>query len=287
MTDVDRTFTREGRLLHIEGVNLSLGEGSERRLILRDVNADVANIVRPGKQQGQVIGFLGPSGIGKTQLFRTIAGFQQPDSGKVLVGKDQNPTEPGMVGVVTQHYRVFNHRTVLDNLVFAGIQGSLSKAEATDKANEYLSQFDLSDQRNHWPARLSGGQRQRLAILQQIMVGHDTICMDEPFSGLDINQVQKVARLISALTSKDEFLTIIVVTHDIGAALEVSDTLWLMGQERDPEKPAEFLPGARIVAQSDLIAEGLAWDPDIRHNPKYIELEKLVANKFRELTHVA
>ena len=286
MASIDRTSTRKEVLLHVENISLSLGIGSERRLILRDVDAEIRNVVRPGMQQGQVVGFLGPSGIGKTQLFRIVAGFQQPDEGQVLVGTEQIVTSAGRIGVVSQNYLVLNHRTVFGNLAFAAMQGGLSKCEAADKANHYLEQFDMIGHRNRWPAELSGGQRQRLAILQQVLVGHQTICMDEPFSGLDVNQVHKVAQLISNLTSHDELLTIIVVTHDIGAALEVSDTLWLMGHEPNLEKPGEFLPGARIIAQSDLIAEGLAWDPDLRTNPKFRELEGIVTERFRTLTHV-
>ncbi len=283
---MDRAYTRNEMLINVQGVSLSLGEGKNRRLILREVNAEVRNIVRPGLEQGQTVGFLGPSGIGKTQLFKTIAGFQKPDEGSVLVGVNQVPTAAGLIGVVSQYYRVLNHRTVLDNLIFAGKQGGLTKGEAKDKSQSYLEKFDLSNQRKNYPGRLSGGQRQRLAILQQIMLGHQTICMDEPFSGLDVNQVHKVATLLSELTSHNELLTIIVVTHDIGAAIEVSDTLWLMGQEPNPEKPDEFLPGARIVDQCDLIAEGLAWDPAIRQNPKFLELESKVAERFRTLTRI-
>ena len=283
---MNRAYTRNEMLINVQGVSLSLGEGKNRRLILREVNAEVRNIVRPGLQQGQTVGFLGPSGIGKTQLFKIIAGFQKPDAGSVLVGVDQVQTASGLIGVVSQYYRVLNHRTVLGNLIFAGKQGGLTKGEAMDKAQSYLEKFDLSNQRKNYPGRLSGGQRQRLAILQQIMLGHQTICMDEPFSGLDVNQVHKVATLLSELTSHNELLTIIVVTHDIGAAIEVSDTLWLMGQEPNPEKPDEFLPGARIVDQCDLIAEDLAWDPAIRQNPKFLELESRVAERFRSLTRI-
>jgi ABC-type nitrate/sulfonate/bicarbonate transport system ATPase subunit len=283
---MDRQYTRNEPLLSVSNVSLSLGEGTDRRLILRDVNAEIRNVVRPGMKQGQVTGFLGPSGIGKSQLFKIIAGFNGPDEGMVKVGLEQVPTKAGLIGVVDQHYRVLRHRNVIDNLVLAGKQSGLSKSDAKEKALAYLEQFDLSKQLRNYPDRLSGGQRQRLAILQQLMLQHQIICMDEPFSGLDVNQVHKVAKLISDLTSQDEFLTIIVVTHDIGAAIEVSDTLWLMGQELNPEKPDEFLPGARIVDQCDLIAEELAWDPGIRQNPKFFKLESNVAERFRSLTRV-
>jgi len=284
---IDRTYTRGAPLLTVEDVCLSLGQGEKRKLILNGVNAQVQNIQRPGKDQGQVVGFLGPSGIGKTQLFKLIAGFNRPDSGIIRVGPDQEIARPGLVGVVEQHYVVFEHMTTIDNLVFAGTKGGLGRKEAKEQGLSYLEKFDLIEQRDNWPGSLSGGQRQRLAILQQLMVGHHTICMDEPFSGLDVNQVHKVARLIAELTSNNELLTIIVVTHDIGAAIEVSDTLWLMGHEPDPEKSGEFLPGARILSQADLIGEGLAWDPDIRQNPDFLKFEAYVAGVFKTLTRVA
>lgn len=283
---MNRMYTRNELLLSVSNVSLSLGEGSQRRLILRDVNLEVRNVVRPGMQQGQVIGLLGPSGAGKTQLFKIIAGFGSGDTGSVKVGVEQVPTRAGMIGVVDQHYRVFMHRTVLDNLILAGVQSELKKSDAEEKARSYLEQFDLGNQVGNYPGRLSGGQRQRLAILQQLMLGHQIICMDEPFSGLDVNQVHKVAKLISSLTAIDEFLTIIVVTHDIGAATEVSDTIWLMGHEPDPAKPGEFLTGARIVEQYDLIDAGLAWDPDIRQNSRFLEFEAMVAGRFRTLTKI-
>ena len=143
---MNRAYTRNEMLINVQDVSLALGEGKDRRLILREVNAEVRNLVRPGLEQGQTVGFLGPSGIGKTQLFKIIAGFQKPDTGSVLVGVDQVPTASGLIGVVSQYYRVLNHRTVLDNLTFAGKQGGLTKGDARDKAQSYLEKFDLSGQ---------------------------------------------------------------------------------------------------------------------------------------------
>jgi ABC-type nitrate/sulfonate/bicarbonate transport system ATPase subunit len=284
MTEIDRSYDEHETLLTVSDVNLTLGKGDRARLILRDVDLVVKNIVRPGMQQGQVKGLLGPSGIGKTQLFRIIAGAQKPDTGSVLVGIDQAPAEPGQVGVVTQHYHVFRHMTVLQNLVFAGMKGGLSRAEAKEKAEYYLRLFDIFAQKDLWPyGQISGGQRQRVAIIQQVLAGHKFICMDEPFSGLDVNQVENVEDLTSKLTREDELLTIIVITHDIAAAIAVSDELWLMGLEHD-DATNGFKPGARIVKRMDLIKEGLAWDPDIRHNPRFLETQRLIAENFRTLS---
>lgn len=290
MVDVNRDYTIAETLLSIQGVHLWLGKGARRRLILRDVDFRIDNIVRPGLKQGQVKGLLGPSGIGKTQLSKVITGNINPKrddvdlTGSVFVGVDQVPPTPGMVGVVTQKYEVIPSMTVLGNLVFAGMRGGLSKAEAKEKAEHYLELFGLTAQRNLWPeTQISGGQRQRVAIIQQVMVGHKFIFMDEPFSGLDVIRMEQVAALIAKLTSEDELLTIIVVTHDIGAAISVSDELILMGLERD-EGTGAFKEGARIVARSDLVQEGLAWDPDIRHNPRFLEHEAVVAERFRTLS---
>src|SRR5450755_2113740 len=107
--------TRE-TLLKVTDVSLKLG-GVQ---ILRDVNLEVKNIVRPGVSQGQVVGLLGPSGIGKTSLFRILAGLDAPDTGSVRIEKEGVPVHKGMVGVVAQTYPLFAHRTVLSNLRIAG-----------------------------------------------------------------------------------------------------------------------------------------------------------------------
>src|SRR3989338_192600 len=122
-------------LLHAEKIYLRFGDN----LVLRDVDLKVQNIVRPTRTAtGQVIGLLGPSGMGKTQLFRILAGLNQPDTGTVLIGPKQVPVTPGMVGVVAQHYPLFRHRTVLGNLIVAGVQAGMSRREARDKTFELL-----------------------------------------------------------------------------------------------------------------------------------------------------
>ncbi len=288
--------TREGTLLGIEDVHVTLGG----RLILKGVSATVENIVRMDVKQGQVIGLVGPSGAGKTTLFRVIGGFLTADSGQVLVRKhgiesdpaydslgDRDklvPVQKGMVGVVTQSYRVFRHLTVLGNLVRAGRKAGLTKAEATDKAKALLDRFGILDIQDRWPmsTQISGGQRQRVAIIQQIMVGHQTICMDEPFSGLDPRQKKNVMKWISELTSIDELLTFIVVTHDIGAAVAVSDHLWLMGKDHDPVS-GKALDGARILSIYDLISMGLAWNENIQSMPEFRDLVNQVTERFDHL----
>src|SRR5438552_14650915 len=103
-------------------------------LILRDLSMEVKDIVRPGHTQGQVVGLLGPSGMGKTRLFRILAGLDAPDTGRVLVGPEGKPVERGTVGVVFQDYPLFPNRRVLGNLAVAGHQAGLHGAASRTKS---------------------------------------------------------------------------------------------------------------------------------------------------------
>src|SRR5687768_1781690 len=105
-------YETKNTILKAENVSVVKGETT----ILRDVNLEIKDIVRPDKVAGQVVGLLGPSGIGKTSLFRIMAGLEAPTSGRVLIGEEGRQVQRGMVGVVAQHYPLFAHRTVLGNL---------------------------------------------------------------------------------------------------------------------------------------------------------------------------
>ena len=264
-------------ILKASNVWLTLGGN----LILRDVDLEVRDIRRPGNLTGQVVGLLGPSGIGKTRFFRILAGLDAPDRGTVLVGEGQVPVERGMVGVVAQRYTLFQHRTVLSNLLVAGAQGGLSRKEARDKAMSFLERFHLEPHADRYPLQLSGGQQQRVAIAQQFMCSEHFLLMDEPFSGLDPIAVDRVAELIAEVASLHELNTIIVVTHDIAAAMEVSDTLWLMGRDRDAK--GNVIPGARIQETYDLIERGLAWRKGISTTREFMDLLREILERYPSL----
>jgi len=264
-------------ILKASNVWLTLGGN----LILRDVDLEVKDIRRPGKLTGQVVGLLGPSGIGKTRFFRILAGLDEPDRGTVRVGEEQVPVERGMVGVVAQRYTLFQHRTVLSNLLVAGAQGGLSRPEAREKAMFFLKRFHLETHAHRYPPQLSGGQQQRVAIAQQFMCSEHFLLMDEPFSGLDPNAVDRVAELIAEMASLHELNTIIVVTHDIAAAMEVSDTLWLMGRDRDEK--GDVIPGARIQETYDLVERGLAWRKGVSTTREFMDLLREILERFPSL----
>ena len=271
------TYTLGKPILQVKDVHRTLGGNA----ILREVNAEIRDIQRQGSVTGQVVAFLGPSGVGKTTLFRLLAGLDEPDRGQVLIGEEALPVRRGMVGVVAQHYPLFAHRTILGNLVVAGRRAGLSAAAATDKARAFLHRFGLEGKEKSYPIELSGGQRQRVAIAQQFMCSENFLLMDEPFSGLDPLAKEKVVDLIAEVASLHELNTIVVVTHDIVAGLEVADMVWLMGRERD--RSGVPIPGANIRATYNLADIGLAWRKGISNTPEFLDLAKEVREKFHEL----
>ncbi len=271
------TYSFGATLVRVADVSLSLGGNP----VLRDVNLEIRDIRRPGTVAGQVVGLLGPSGIGKTQLFRILAGLTSPDSGTVVIGDPGVPVERGMVGVVAQNYPLFAHRRVLSNLTVAGRLSGLSHADARAKALGFLKRFKLEDAAGKYPAQLSGGQRQRVAIAQQFMCSEHFLLMDEPFSGLDMVQVENVVDLIGEVAAADELNTIVVVTHDITAALEVADTIWLLGRDRDSR--GGVIPGARVQASYNLMERGLAWRKGISATPEFLALRQEIRQRFPTL----
>jgi polar amino acid transport system ATP-binding protein/sulfate transport system ATP-binding protein len=143
-----------------------------------------------------------------------------------------------------------------------------------------LNRFGLSEHALAYPATLSGGQRQRAAIAQQLMQPKPLLLMDEPFSGLDPLMAREVCRLISEVAGRDEQLTILLVTHDIAAALAVADTLWLLGRVRDEQGAAQ---GARIVHSVDLMERGLAWHPDVTRAAEFEPTKREIEARFSGL----
>lgn len=263
-------------LLKVQDVSLALGG----QLILDAVNFEIHDRVRPGVCTGQLAALLGPSGVGKTRLLRIIARLDDPDRGAVL-GVKGHALSAGQVGVVFQDYPLLKHHTVQGNLMIAGIANGLSRAAAKDRAAVLLERFRLSDRAKHYPAQLSGGQKQRVAIAQQIVVPKNLLLMDEPFSGLDPQALDEVAQLLVEVANMDELNTIIVVTHDIHAAMVVCDTLLMLGRSHTPE--GKTIPGANIKATYDLVARDLAWRKGIDETYEFAQLEREIRGKFKEL----
>ena len=270
----DIKYERKKRILEIDKLCFSRGEQS----ILLDISLTIDDLVRPGMTQGQVVALLGPSGIGKTQLFRCIAGLQKPTSGTVRVTEELVPVRAGMVGVVSQNYLLFNHRTVLGNLMIAARQRGVTMQEAKVRSFAMLERYDLADRANFYPLQLSGGQRQRVAIIQQILSSDNFLLMDEPFSGLDPLMKEVACNNILQFSNADELNTVIVITHDVESAVTISDTVWLMGRVCGNKEGTSL--GSTIIRQYDLIERGLAWHPEIQKMPLFHEVVSEIKSGF-------
>jgi polar amino acid transport system ATP-binding protein/sulfate transport system ATP-binding protein len=262
-------------LLDVSGLRLTLGD----TLVLDDLSFQVVDRVREDCVTGQVVGLLGASGVGKTRLLRIIAGLDAPDKGTVR-GQNGAVLDEGSVGFVFQDYPLLAHRRVRDNLVLAGMIRGMTPENARKRARELLETFRLSDRGEFYPAQLSGGQRQRVAIAQQIMQPRRLLLMDEPFSGLDPAALDAVMHLVVEVANMHELNTVVLVTHDIRAALAVSDTLHILGRESKNGKP---VPGARVLWSYDMVERGLAWQPDIQKLPAFVELENEIRARFKDL----
>jgi polar amino acid transport system ATP-binding protein/sulfate transport system ATP-binding protein len=271
-------------LLEIKNISVVKEKVSgEKITILRNVNESIYNIIG----HGQVVGILGPSGVGKTTLFNAISGMEKPTEGSVLVNCDgaesnMQPVQRGHVGVVAQNYPLLSHRTVLSNLIVAAkMKNGSSKKDIKERAMAMLEDFELADKAGCYPIQLSGGQRQRIAIAQQLLCSEHYLLMDEPFSGLDPIAKHNVRSLVTRVAEMNEKNTIIVTSHDIDSAVCVSDTLWLMGRDRDEK--GNIIPGAYVKKIYNLAQMGLAWHQDVELMPEFAEMVRELKLKFKEL----
>src|SRR5215213_10322940 len=143
-------FTKEEVVLQAKDVSLCY----DGKQILRDINFEIKNIVRPGMQQGQVVSLIGRSGIGKTQLFKLLAGLQQPTSGEIVIHGDKK-VQAGDMGIIFQNYYLFEWRTVSASLILAAKKNPLLKGKEKDMIDQYAQNFDLSDHLHKYPQELS------------------------------------------------------------------------------------------------------------------------------------
>ena len=185
---------------------------------------------------GELLALLGPSGCGKTTLLRILAGLEYCDSGSITFDGDDasgQDVRARRVGFVFQHYALFRHMSVFDNIAF-GLRvrpksSRPSKAQIRDKVTELLRLVKLEELANRYPTQLSGGQRQRVALARALAVEPRMLLLDEPFGALDAKVRQELRRWLRRL-HEELHITTIFVTHDQEEALEVADRLVIMNQ---------------------------------------------------------
>lgn len=194
--------------------------------VLKSISLDVA--------EGEVVCLIGPSGSGKSTFLRCLNRLEKITAGEVIV--DGHPISDSNVninkvreniGMVFQHFNLFPHLTVTENITLAPTELKLmSKADAKTKAQELLSQVGLSDKADAYPGQLSGGQKQRVAIARSLAMNPDIMLFDEPTSALDPEMVGEVLEVMKQLAA--DGMTMVVVTHEMGFAREVADRVIFM-----------------------------------------------------------
>lgn len=188
-------------------------------------------------ETGEVVVLIGPSGSGKSTLLRTINGLESIESGELWIDQDQLNT-PHIdlknirkhIGMVFQHFELYPHMTVIENVTLAPIKVlKTPKSEAEKLAKELLDQVGMLDKIDSYPSMLSGGQKQRVAIARAMAMKPNIMLFDEPTSALDPEMVGEVLEVMNNV-AKSKGITLVVVTHEMGFAKEVSDRVIFMDQ---------------------------------------------------------
>lgn len=207
--------------------------------VLKGIDLDV--------HRGEVISVIGPSGCGKSTFLRSINLLERPTSGRITFeGIDilDPATDVDLlrrrIGMVFQSFNLFPHKRVRENITLAPVTlGVMTQEEADAKADELLTRIGLLDKADQYPSRLSGGQQQRVAIARALAMNPDVMLFDEPTSALDPEMVGEVLKIIKDLA--DSGMTMIVVTHEMGFAREISDRVLffnegVVAEENTPEE---------------------------------------------------
>ncbi len=225
--------------------------------VLKDISLDVT--------EGEVVVLIGPSGSGKSTLLRCLNQLEKVTSGQIFVdGCDVTDKHTDInkvrenIGMVFQHFNLFNHLNVLKNMTLAPVHlKTLSKEEAKEKALKLLTRVGLADKAEAYPSQLSGGQKQRVAIARALEMNPDIMLFDEPTSALDPEMVGEVLAVMKELAR--EGMTMVVVTHEIGFAREVADRVIFMegGYIVEQGTPDEVFNHAKEARTIDFLSKVL------------------------------
>ena len=250
-------MTSVPKVLDVAGVTKRFGEAE----VLCDVSFQV--------DKGETVCVLGPSGSGKSTLLRCINWLERPDAGQIyLNGKPVGAMASGAVmhdrelsklrtyiGMVFQHFALWPHLTVLQNIIEAPIQvQKRPKAEAVEEALALLAKVGLADKRDAFPARLSGGQKQRVGIARALAMKPDVLLFDEPTSALDPMLVGEVLSVMKSLAN--EGATMVIVTHEMEFARQVASRIVFMdgGQVVEAAPPEQFFGSPRSARAQQFLA---------------------------------
>lgn len=205
---------------------------------------DVLKNISTEVKTGEVVAIIGPSGCGKSTFLRCINLLETPTRGRIYIKEDEITAPKANVqkirqnvGMVFQHFNLFPHMTVLQNITYAPMKvKNISKGNAEEKAYELLKKVGLYEKADVYPSRLSGGQKQRVAIARSLAMEPEVMLFDEPTSALDPEMVKEVLQVMKDLANTG--ITMLVVTHEMGFAREVANRIFFL----DNGKIAEDAP---------------------------------------------
>ncbi|MEG0077610.1 amino acid ABC transporter ATP-binding protein [Anaerorhabdus sp.] len=196
-------------------------------------------------QKGEIVCLIGPSGSGKSTLLRAIKGLEEVEQGEIYIDGEKfdkkNVSQQNKMGFVFQHFNLFPHLSVLENLTLSPIEVlKMSKTEADSLAKELLIKVGLEDKIGAYPNQLSGGQKQRVAIARSLMMNPEFMLFDEPTSALDPEMVCEVLKVMQDLA--EQGMSMIVVTHEMGFAKKLSSRILFLeeGKIVEESSPATF-----------------------------------------------
>ncbi|WP_075618771.1 amino acid ABC transporter ATP-binding protein [Paenisporosarcina indica] len=211
--------------------------------------------------KGEVVSIIGPSGSGKSTFLRCINFLETPTSGRIMIeGHDMTDSKIPIhkmrqqIGMVFQHFHLFPHLTVLENLTYAPMKAKgVKKQIAVEKARELLKRVGLLEKETAYPSSLSGGQKQRVAIARSLAMEPDLMLFDEPTSALDPEMVKEVLDVMKDLAKSG--MTMVVVTHEMGFAREVADRILFLdhGVLLEEGKPAEFFTHPKTTRAKEFL----------------------------------
>lgn len=276
-------YSEHNCLIEINNLHVQYGN----KVILRDIGTEtipfrINDVHREGIIQGQTIAILGRSGRGKSTFFRSLVGLEKPSKGRIIIPKDfkggeYKNIEEGDVGFVQQTFPLSRNQSVYEMLEDAVSMSDSKGAEKEKVITQYLTEWGLLAQKNQYPNQLSGGQRQRVAIIEQLLCSHYFIVLDEPFSGLDVKNIEEVKDALQKLTSTSEVNTVIFSTHNIELAVSIADSIYLIGYEKDEH--GNFKAGGTILTHYDLKKLGIAWTP---YSKEHIDIAEKLKKKMLE-----
>ena len=213
-------------ILDIKNLSYSFGNNP----ILKDINIHV--------NKNEMVAIVGSSGVGKSTLFNLIAGVLKKQTGEIAINGSDDYI--GKVAYMLQKDLLFEHKTIIDNVILPLIIAKVNKKEAFEEGNKILKQFNLDKYANKYPQQLSGGMRQRVALIRTYMFKRKIFLLDEAFSALDAITKKELHKWY--LDLKKEFnLTTLLITHDIEEAVFLSDRIYILGN-----KPGEIIGEIKI-----------------------------------------